>query len=70
MLYIQIGGKVMDDKNYPLVRMKNIDKIFYGSYANRDVDFELFSGEVHSILGRKRRRQNNSYELPRRNIPA
>ena len=41
----------MDDKNYPLVRMKNIDKIFYGSYANRDVDFELFSGEVHSILG-------------------
>jgi len=41
----------MDDKNYPLVRMKNIDKIFYGSYANRDVDFELFRGEVHSILG-------------------
>ena len=33
----------MDDKNYPLVRMKNIDKIFYGSYANRNVDFELFS---------------------------
>jgi simple sugar transport system ATP-binding protein len=45
------GGREMEDNNYPLVRMKNIDKIFYGSYANRDVDFELFRGEVHSILG-------------------
>ena len=41
----------MEDNNYPLVKMKNIDKIFYGSYANKDVDFELLSGEVHSILG-------------------
>ena len=41
----------MDEKNLPLVRMKKIDKIFYGSYANKNVDFELFKGEVHSILG-------------------
>ncbi len=47
----------MEDKKYPLVRMNNIDKIFYGSYANRDVDFELLSGEVHSITRGKRSRE-------------
>jgi ABC-type uncharacterized transport system ATPase subunit len=35
----------------PLVSMKGIDKIFYGAYANRGVDFDLYEGEVHSILG-------------------
>ena len=35
----------------PLVAMKGIDKIFYGAYANKGVDFDLYAGEVHSILG-------------------
>ncbi len=41
----------MNEKIKPLVCMKGIDKIFYGSYANKEVDFDLFPGEVHSILG-------------------
>ncbi|MCE5201225.1 MAG: ABC transporter ATP-binding protein [Synergistaceae bacterium] len=41
----------MDEKITPLVSMKGINKIFYDSYANRDVDFDLMPGEVHSILG-------------------
>lgn len=41
----------MNDKKIPLASMKNIDKIFYGEYANRGVDFDLYAGEVHSILG-------------------
>ena len=40
----------MDDKR-PLVSMKGIDKIFYGAYANKGVDFDLYAGEVHNILG-------------------
>ena len=35
----------------PLVSMKGIDKIFYGAYANKGVDFDLYAGEVHSIMG-------------------
>ena len=31
--------------------MRGIDKVFYGQYANNKVDFDLFAGEVHSILG-------------------
>lgn len=41
----------MNDRKVPLVTMKGIDKIFYGEYANRGVDFDLYAGEVHSILG-------------------
>lgn len=41
----------MDDRKVPLVKMNGIDKIFYGEYANRGVDFDLYAGEVHSILG-------------------
>lgn len=41
----------MGDKRIPLVSMKGIDKIFYGEYANRGVDFDLYAGEIHSILG-------------------
>jgi simple sugar transport system ATP-binding protein len=35
----------------PLVSMSGIDKIFFGGYANRGVDFDLMSGEVHALLG-------------------
>jgi simple sugar transport system ATP-binding protein len=31
--------------------MRGIVKKFFGSYANRGVDFDLMSGEVHSLLG-------------------
>mgnify|MGYP004661057335 CR=1 FL=1 len=41
----------MAETTKTLVSMRGIDKIFYGQYANRGVDFELFAGEVHSILG-------------------
>lgn len=41
----------MDQKRIPLVAMKGINKIFYGEYANHGVDFDLYAGEVHSILG-------------------
>ncbi|MBF0298472.1 MAG: ABC transporter ATP-binding protein [Oligoflexia bacterium] len=34
-----------------LVSMKNISKSFFGNYANKDVDFDLFSGEIHALLG-------------------
>ena len=41
----------MSDRSAPLVSMRGIDKTFFGVYANRGVDFDLFPGEVHSLLG-------------------
>jgi len=41
----------MTENPKTLVSMKGINKIFYSSYANKDVDFDLLHGEVHSILG-------------------
>ena len=34
-----------------LISMRAIDKLFYGQYANKNVDFDLYEGEVHSLLG-------------------
>ena len=41
----------MTETKNALVSMRGIDKVFYGQYANNKVDFDLFAGEVHSILG-------------------
>ena len=35
----------------PLVSMSGIDKIFFGAYANKGVDFDLAAGEIHALLG-------------------
>ena len=35
----------------PAVELRNIDKSFYGVFANADVDFSLARGEVHALLG-------------------
>ena len=45
------GSVMMTETKKTLVSMRGIDKIFYGRHANRGVDFDLFAGEVHSILG-------------------
>lgn len=34
-----------------LLEMKNIDKIFHGVYALKNVDFSLRKGEVHALIG-------------------
>ncbi|MDR3164064.1 MAG: ABC transporter ATP-binding protein [Synergistaceae bacterium] len=31
--------------------MSGIDKIFFGAYANKGVDFDLAAGEIHALLG-------------------
>ncbi|MBP1934468.1 sugar ABC transporter ATP-binding protein [Ammoniphilus resinae] len=35
----------------PVLEMKNISKQFFGFYALKNVDFNLYPGEVHSLLG-------------------
>lgn len=35
----------------PLVALRGIGKIFPGVIANADVDFEVFPGEIHALLG-------------------
>jgi simple sugar transport system ATP-binding protein len=35
----------------PAVELRNIDKSFYGVFANADVNFSLAKGEVHALLG-------------------
>ncbi|MGB5381910.1 MAG: ABC transporter ATP-binding protein [Acidimicrobiia bacterium] len=35
----------------PAVELRDIDKSFYGVFANADVNFSLFRGEVHALLG-------------------
>jgi simple sugar transport system ATP-binding protein len=35
----------------PLVSMQGITKSFYGVFANKKVDFDVFVGEIHTLLG-------------------
>jgi len=45
-------GKVYTENSLnPLVRMKGISKRFGGTWALRNVDFQIFHGEVHVLAG-------------------
>jgi simple sugar transport system ATP-binding protein len=47
-----MGGFVLKNgSREPLVSMSGIDKIFFGAYANKGVDFDLAAGEIHALLG-------------------
>jgi ABC-type uncharacterized transport system ATPase subunit len=35
----------------PVVELRDMDKSFYGVFANADVNFSLAAGEVHALLG-------------------
>ncbi|MFV9672172.1 MAG: ATP-binding cassette domain-containing protein, partial [Acidimicrobiia bacterium] len=35
----------------PAVELRDMDKSFYGVFANADVNFSLAAGEVHALLG-------------------
>lgn len=35
----------------PLVALRGIGKVFPGVIANKDVDFEVYPGEIHALLG-------------------
>ena len=42
---------VPTDKRSPVVLMKGIVKLFPGVIANREIDFQILPGEIHSLLG-------------------
>lgn len=35
----------------PILSMKNITKMFYGNFANKDVNFDVYKGEIHALVG-------------------
>lgn len=35
----------------PILSMRNITKMFYGNVANKDVNFEVYKGEIHALVG-------------------
>lgn len=39
------------EKSEPLLRIKGVHKRFTGVYALRGVDFEVYAGEIHALLG-------------------
>jgi monosaccharide-transporting ATPase len=44
------GGMGMSDRT-PILEMKKINKVFPGVVALSNVDFRLFAGEVHAVMG-------------------
>ena len=34
-----------------MLRMENIQKRFFGKYANRNVNLNVEAGEIHALLG-------------------
>ena len=41
----------MTDTSVPMLEMRGITKRFPGVIANEDVDFDVYAGEVHTLLG-------------------
>lgn len=41
----------MSDRAEEVLRMEHITKQFGSVYANRNVSFDVLSGEVHTLLG-------------------
>lgn len=35
----------------PILQMRHVTKSFFGVKANDNVDFDLFPGEIHALLG-------------------
>lgn len=52
------------------VEMKQIRKEFPATLANDNVDFTAYKGEIHALLGGKRRREKHPDEHPNRRVKA
>ena len=40
-----------DDSKIPVVEIIKATKIYGGSYAIRDIDLDLYEGEIHALAG-------------------
>ena len=41
----------MSQTNIPLLKLQKISKNFFGSAVLKNIDFDLYPGEVHAIFG-------------------
>ena len=53
-----------------VVEMRDIVKDFPGLRANDHITLQLKKGEVHALLGGKRRGQKHAHEHPVRAVPG
>ena len=58
--FLHCKGVLMDDY---IIEMLNITKEFPGIIANDNITLQLKKGEIHALLGRKRRREINIDEM-------